>query len=174
MEFFVVVEVLQCSLLPLPDPICVACECLLSITTYVIYLCLCFNLCQTEKALELVGKFEAISGAQLDMTEKYMRIMMAYGRDLEHIRKLYQKHKADPVIPRNLPPVSGRIAWSRQLYRKIEMPMRVFKSKSEIIKVRMLTVLILLLSAVFSLFFLCFFFFSVFFFFKKKIKTSKI
>lgn len=90
---------------------------------------------QTEKALELVGKFEAISGAQLDMTEKYMRIMMAYGRDLEQIRKLYQKHKADPVIPRNLPPVAGRIAWSRQLYRKIEIPMRVFKSKAEIIKV---------------------------------------
>ncbi|XP_070190341.1 dynein axonemal heavy chain 5-like isoform X2 [Littorina saxatilis] len=88
----------------------------------------------TEKALELVGKFEAISGAQLDMTEKYMRIMMAYGRDLEQIRKLYQKHKADPVIPRNLPPVAGRIAWSRQLYRKIEIPMRVFKSKAEIIK----------------------------------------
>lgn len=160
-------EVLQCSLLPLPDPICVACECSLSITNNVIYLCLYFNLCQTEKALELVGKFEAISGAQLDMTEKYMRIMMAYGRDLEHIRKLYQKHKADPVIPRNLPPVSGRIAWSRQLYRKIEMPMRVFKSKSEIIKVRMLTVFILFLSAVFSLFFCCCLFSSSL---KKKLK----
>ena len=83
-----------------------------------------------------MGKFEAISGAQLDMTEKYMRIMMGYGRDLEQMRKLYQKHKADPTIPRNLPPVAGRIAWSRQLYRKIELPMRVFKSKPEIIKVR--------------------------------------
>ncbi|XP_076466904.1 dynein axonemal heavy chain 5-like [Babylonia areolata] len=88
----------------------------------------------TEKALELVGKFEAISGAQLDMTEKYMRIMMGYGRDLEQMRKLYQKQKADPTIPRNLPPVAGRIAWARQLYRKIEIPMRVFKSKPEIIK----------------------------------------
>ena len=104
----------------------------------VIYLYEKHFLYQTEKALELVGKFEAISGAQLDMTEKYMRIMMAYGRDLEHIRKLYQKHKADPIIPRNLPPVSGRIAWARQLYRKIEMPMRVFMSKPEIIKVRFL------------------------------------
>jgi dynein heavy chain len=94
------------------------------------------NIClQTEKAIELVSKFEAIGGANLDMTEKYMRIMNAYGRDLEQIRKLYQKHKADPVIPRNLPPVAGRIAWARQLYRKIEVPMKFFQSKPEIIKV---------------------------------------
>lgn len=90
---------------------------------------------QTEKALELLDKFEAISGAQLDLTEKYMRIMMGYGKDLEQIRKIYQKHKADPMVPRNLPPIAGRIAWSRQLFRKIELPMKIFKTKPEILKV---------------------------------------
>ncbi|KAI8792083.1 dynein heavy chain 5, axonemal [Biomphalaria glabrata] len=88
----------------------------------------------TEKALELLDKFEAISAAQLDLTEKYMRVMMAYGRDLESIRKVYQKHKSDPQIPRNLPPIAGKIAWARQLYRKIETPMKIFKNKPEILK----------------------------------------
>ena len=63
-----------------------------------------------------------------------MKVLTAYGKDLENIRKLYQKFKQEPMIPRNLPPVAGRIAWARQLYRKIEMPMRAFKSKPEILK----------------------------------------
>ena len=91
---------------------------------------------QTEKAVELLNKFENIGGAQLDMNEKYMRVLMNYGKDLESIRKLYQKYKGEPNIPRNLPPVAGRIAWARQLYRKIEYPMKVFKTKPEILKVR--------------------------------------
>ena len=90
---------------------------------------------QTEKAVELLTKFESIGGAELDMNEKYMRVLMNYGKDLESIRKAYQKYKAEPLIPRNLPPVAGRIAWSRQLYRKIEHPMKVFKTKPEILKV---------------------------------------
>ncbi|KAK3724620.1 hypothetical protein RRG08_041104 [Elysia crispata] len=88
----------------------------------------------TEKALELLDKFEAVSAAQLDLTEKYMRVMTVYGRDLESIRKIYQKHKGDPQIPRNLPPIAGKIAWARQLYRKIETPMKIFKNKPEILK----------------------------------------
>ena len=90
---------------------------------------------QTEKAVELLGKFEAITGSNLDMNEKYMKVLMNYSRDLESIRKLYQKFKQDPMIPRNLPPVAGKIAWARQLYRKIEGPMKVFKTKPEILKV---------------------------------------
>lgn len=34
---------------------------------------------------------------------------------------------------RNLPPIAARISWSRQLYRKIEMPMKHFKRKPEIL-----------------------------------------
>ena len=64
-----------------------------------------------------------------------MKIINQYGKDLESIRKLYQKCKNDPPVPRNLPPVSGKIAWARQLYRRIEAPMRVFKKKPELLKV---------------------------------------
>lgn len=90
---------------------------------------------QTEKALELLDKFEVIKSAQLDLNDKYMRVMTLYGRDLESIRKIYQKHKNEPQIPRNLPPIAGKIAWARQLYRKIETPMKIFKNKPQILKV---------------------------------------
>lgn len=90
---------------------------------------------KTEKAVELLEKFESIKGSQLDMNEKYMKVLFNYGRDLETVRKIYQKYKSEPMIPRNLPPVAGRIAWARQLYRKIENPMKIFKTKPEILKV---------------------------------------
>lgn len=82
-----------------------------------------------------MSKFERIGGAQLDMNDKYSKVLLNYSRDLEAIRKLYQKQKSEPVIPRNLPPIAGKIAWARQLYRKIENPMKVFKTKPEILKV---------------------------------------
>ncbi|XP_023932721.1 dynein heavy chain 5, axonemal [Lingula anatina] len=88
----------------------------------------------TDKALVLLGKFERIKGANLDMNEKYMKVLMNYGRDLENVRKTYQKFKNEPPVPRNLPPVSGKIAWARQLYRKIEYPMKVFKKRPEILR----------------------------------------
>ncbi|XP_078698147.1 dynein axonemal heavy chain 5-like [Branchiostoma floridae x Branchiostoma belcheri] len=88
----------------------------------------------TEKSLELLDKCEKISGAQLDLEDKYMRVLHQYGRDLESTRKNYQKLKADPPIPRNYPPIAGKIAWSRQLYRKIETPMMIFKTKEDLMK----------------------------------------
>ena len=88
--------------------------------------------------MELLSKVEGISGPQLNLQEYYMRVLMQYGRDLEAVRKLYQKQKNEPVIPRNLPPVAGKIAWARQLYRRCEAPMKVFKRKPEILKVRLI------------------------------------
>ena len=93
------------------------------------------TLFQTSKALELLVKFENISGPALDLKEKYMRVLSMYARDLESVRKQYQKNKSEPLIARNLPPISGKIAWARQLYRKIESPMKVFKKKPDILKV---------------------------------------
>ena len=90
---------------------------------------------QTSKALELLVKFENISGPALDLKEKYMKVLVMYGRDLESVRKQYQKNKMEPLIARNLPPISGKIAWARQLYRKIEAPMKILKKKPDILKV---------------------------------------
>lgn len=90
---------------------------------------------QTEKALELLVKFENISGPNLELREKYQKVLANYGKDLETVRKLYQKQKNEPIIPRNLPPISGKISWARQLYRKIEGPMKIFRRKPDVLKV---------------------------------------
>ena len=72
---------------------------------------------------------------QLNLESKYHAVFVHYTRrDLEGVRKLYQKFKDTPSIPRNTPPVSGAIAWARQLYRRIEVPMKIFKSNSMVLE----------------------------------------
>ncbi|XP_041103970.1 dynein heavy chain 5, axonemal [Polyodon spathula] len=89
----------------------------------------------TERMLDLLAKFEQIAGEQLDMTDKYLVVLQRYGKDLDLVRKLYQKQKDNPPTPRNIPPVAGKIMWARQLFRKIDGPMKVLKKKTEIMKV---------------------------------------
>lgn len=91
---------------------------------------------QTEQAVELLAKFETIRTSQLDINAKHVELLSIYGKDLELVRRIYQNEKSDPLTPRNLPPIAGRIAWARQLFRRIEVPMKVFKRKSDILKVR--------------------------------------
>ncbi|MGH0119136.1 UNVERIFIED_CONTAM: hypothetical protein FKN15_052965 [Acipenser sinensis] len=59
----------------------------------------------TERMLDLLAKFEQIAGEQLDMTDKYLVVLQRYGKDLDLVRKLYQKQKDNPPTPRNIPPV---------------------------------------------------------------------
>ena len=43
------------------------------------------------------------------------------------LSQAYQRHKDDPPIPWDMPPVAGKISWARQLFRRIQEPMDVFK-----------------------------------------------
>lgn len=61
---------------------------------------------------------------QADLAAKYQLVFQSYGRDLEAVQALYEKHKMAPPLPRNAPPVAGNIQWSRQLLRRIETPMK--------------------------------------------------
>jgi dynein heavy chain len=93
------------------------------------------HISSTEMSLTLLEKFGQIKDMQLDLESKYHTVFIHYTRrDLEGVRKLYQKYKDSPPISRNTPPVSGAISWARQLYRRIEMPMRIFKENSSILE----------------------------------------
>jgi len=81
-------------------------------------------------------KFEKIDACQLDVAAKYTKVLLLYGQDLEQVRVLYQIEKSNPSTSRNLPPVSSRIAWARQLFRRIEAPMKLFMMHPDILKVR--------------------------------------
>ena len=63
--------------------------------------------------------------AALDPQHKFEKILLQFGKDIESVQKQYQKQKNDPPCARMLPPISGKIAWARQLFRKIETPMLV-------------------------------------------------
>ncbi|KAL5262750.1 hypothetical protein ACHWQZ_G008223 [Mnemiopsis leidyi] len=87
----------------------------------------------TWKSLLMLKKFEDMPQLQLDLEEKWFKCLISYGKDLENIRKQYQKLKDNPPIPRNMPPISGRIAWARQLYEVIDKPMQLLGTQKHIV-----------------------------------------
>uniref|UniRef100_A0A8C4K5I7 Dynein heavy chain 5, axonemal-like n=1 Tax=Dromaius novaehollandiae TaxID=8790 RepID=A0A8C4K5I7_DRONO len=62
------------------------------------------NLCFTEQMLGLLVKLEEIGGNRIDLSEKYTIVLQQYSRDLDFVRKLYEKQKENPPVPRNVPP----------------------------------------------------------------------
>lgn len=82
-----------------------------------------------QQALRLLRRFEALKIAALPIQEKYKQILGMYGKDIDTVAKIYQDNRLDPVIGRNMPPVAGKIAWARQLYRQISDPMEVFQKQ---------------------------------------------
>lgn len=59
-----------------------------------------------------------------------------YGLQLENVKKTYERHKNNPPVVRNAPPVAGNINWCRQLLRRIEEPMQRFQSNETILKTK--------------------------------------
>ena len=93
------------------------------------------NISSTEQALNLLQQFQTIlqrDTLRADLQDKYMVIFHNYGFDLENVQAVYEKHKNNPPVPRNAPPIAGNIMWARQLLRRIEEPMRKFASNQAI------------------------------------------
>uniref|UniRef100_A0A452H0T0 Dynein axonemal heavy chain 5 n=1 Tax=Gopherus agassizii TaxID=38772 RepID=A0A452H0T0_9SAUR len=88
----------------------------------------------TEQMLGLLMKFEHLGKDHIDLTEKNIIVVQRYSRELDLVRKLYQKQKENPPMPRNVPPVTGKIIWARQLFRKIDHPMKFLKKKTALLK----------------------------------------
>ena len=60
---------------------------------------------QTERMLELLAVFESGPTARLDLKQHYLLLLQRYGRELELLRKTYQRQRDRPPVGRNLPPV---------------------------------------------------------------------
>ncbi|XP_039566951.1 dynein heavy chain 5, axonemal-like [Passer montanus] len=88
----------------------------------------------TEQMLGFLMKLEVIGENNIDLNEKYTIVLQQYSQDLDFIQKLYQKEKENPPIPRNIPPVTGKIMWAQQLFRKIDHPMMFLKKKTTLLK----------------------------------------
>ncbi|KAL4616938.1 dynein heavy chain 5, axonemal [Arapaima gigas] len=81
----------------------------------------------TARALDILKKFERLGIPGLGIHEKYQKVLLNYGRDIEMVSRIYTKQKGEPPIGRNLPPVAGKIMWVRQLFRRIQEPMELFQ-----------------------------------------------
>ena len=88
----------------------------------------------TQRALQALRKFERLELPNLGIQDKYQKILSHYGRDIENVSKNYQKNKSDPPVARDLPPIAGKIAWARQLFRRIQEPMETFQQHPTILQ----------------------------------------
>ncbi|XP_076818600.1 dynein axonemal heavy chain 5-like isoform X2 [Clavelina lepadiformis] len=84
----------------------------------------------TASAVLLLRKFERLDIPDLNIEEKYQNILSNYGRDVDAISRIYTKQRNEPSIPRDTPPIAGKIMWARQLYRRIQEPMDLFQQEA--------------------------------------------
>lgn len=76
----------------------------------------------------------------LKTKDKLKFIFLRYYQYLQHIKLMYEREKESPCTARNMPMFSGRIAWARQLFRKIEQPMMIFKEQPWLFKLVIINV----------------------------------
>ncbi|CAK9824517.1 Dynein axonemal heavy chain 8 [Anthophora retusa] len=79
------------------------------------------------EALRVVARFEKLKFRHLRIDRKYLELITLFQKEIEDVRDRYNEDRSDPPIPRNVPPIAGRILWIRQLYRRIEDPMEIYK-----------------------------------------------
>lgn len=58
---------------------------------------------------------------------------MMYEKEIGLMRDRYNEDRSSPDLPRNIPPIAGRIIWIRQLSNRIEGPMEIFKQRERVI-----------------------------------------
>ncbi|XP_064651602.1 dynein axonemal heavy chain 8-like [Lineus longissimus] len=87
-------------------------------------------------SLKLLARFEKLKLKSLEhsLEEKYCMVFQHLGLEIEIIKKIYGKWKDDPPITRGYPPVAGKIAWARQLSRRVQEPMEIFMKRPYVLR----------------------------------------
>ncbi|XP_007952391.1 dynein axonemal heavy chain 5 [Orycteropus afer afer] len=88
----------------------------------------------TNQALSMLKKFERLNIPNLGIDDKYRLILENYGADIDMVSKLYTKHKYDPPMARDQPPIAGKILWARQLFHRIQEPMQLFQQHPNVLQ----------------------------------------
>ena len=63
----------------------------------------------TQRALHTLRRFEKLDLPDLGLSEKYVKILAYYAKDIELVSRVYQKGKDEPPIARDLPPMAGKV-----------------------------------------------------------------
>ena len=86
-------------------------------------------------SLELLNKFKLIlhrEALQQILDTKYILLFKSYGKSLSEIQKIFIKKRINPSIGKNMTKVAGNISWSRQLLRRITIPMNKFRENPKV------------------------------------------
>lgn len=78
-------------------------------------------------------RFQKLKFKHLRIDRKYLELITWFQKEIEDVRDRYNEDRSDPPIPRNIPPIAGRILWIRQLFRRIEKPMEIYKNCRRVI-----------------------------------------
>lgn len=78
-------------------------------------------------------RFEKLNLKQLKVDRKYLELVAMYQREVEDVRDRYNEDRSDPPVPKKMPSIAGRILWIQQLYKRIEIPMNMFRSHEKVI-----------------------------------------
>nr|CAD7567573.1 unnamed protein product [Timema californicum] len=81
----------------------------------------------------LFRRFEKLQLSCLKLEKWYMNVVEMLQEEIGRLRDMYNEERHDPPLPRNMPPVAGRIYWIRQLYKRIEEPMNTLKTKGDVL-----------------------------------------
>ena len=69
---------------------------------------------------------------QEPLTTKYMEIINKFSSEIDRIQWLYQEQHLNPPLANNVPPISGRIMWSRQLLHHLQELVDMLKSRTDL------------------------------------------
>ncbi|XP_063774922.1 dynein axonemal heavy chain 8 [Pseudophryne corroboree] len=88
-----------------------------------------------QQAVQLLQRFEDLNipCLQSEISNTIVLILHHCMEVLETTKKLYNSHKEDPPIARNMPPIAGKILWSRHLFRKIYEPVTYLDKNSDML-----------------------------------------
>ena len=62
----------------------------------------------------MIKRFEKFNIPNLDIQDKYLRVIRHYSKDIENVMKVYTKSNKNPPIARNLPP-TGKFIYTISL-----------------------------------------------------------
>lgn len=80
-----------------------------------------------ESVMLVLKRFEALNLECLCLDRRYLEVAEMLEKEMFLLKDVYNEERGNPFIPRNLPPVAGRIVWIRSIFKKIDLPMQALK-----------------------------------------------
>ena len=80
---------------------------------------------EINRRIQLHTDFEQIKFLGIELYPHYTYTLEhVFAQELDHVRRTYLADRDAPPISRNMPPLAGRVAWSRNLSMRLEQPIQ--------------------------------------------------